>query len=63
MSEPSPQSQYLLDRVFFTADRLPQFDPNQGGIPLDLKGSVAELNIFENLELPYLTGSIAIVLS
>lgn len=61
MSEPSPQSQYLLDRVFFTADRLPQFDPNQGGIPLDLKGSVAELNIFENLELPYLTGSIAIV--
>jgi len=55
------QSQYLIERVLFSADRLPQFDVEQGGQALDLRGSVAELNIFENIELPYLTGTIALI--
>lgn len=55
------QSQYQLERVMFSADRLPELDAVNGGVLLDLKGSVAELNIYENIELPFLTGSIAIV--
>jgi len=51
------QSQYILDKVELTADRL-----SNGEVTIyDLSGSVAELNIFENIELPYLTGTIAIV--
>ena len=51
------QSQYILDKVELTADRL-----SDGEVTIyDLSGSVAELNIFENIELPYLTGTIAIV--
>lgn len=45
------QSQYILDQVDFTTERFPEEI-------FDLKTSVVELNIFENIELPYLTGSL-----
>jgi len=51
------QSQYILDKVELTADRFSNSEVNT----YDLSGAVAELNIFENIELPYLTGTIAIV--
>lgn len=46
------QSQYILETVEFTTERFPDE-------VFDLSGSVVELNIFENIELPYLTGSLA----
>jgi len=46
------QSQYILDKVDFTTERFPEEI-------FDISTSVVELNIFENIELPYLTGSLA----
>lgn len=46
------QSQYILDRVDFTTERYPDEI-------FDIKGSVVELNIYESVELPYLTASLA----
>ena len=54
----SPQSQYIIQSAIFTADRLPGLDASE---PVDIKGAIAELNIHESVELPYLTGSIALV--
>jgi len=53
----TPQSQYIIESAIFTADRLPGLDNK----PIDISKSIAELNIFESVELPYLTGSCALV--
>lgn len=52
------QTQYLIESAIFTADRRPDLPIIK---PIDLSGSIAELNIFENVELPYLTGTCALV--
>ena len=52
------QTQYLIESAIFTADRHPDLPIIK---PIDLSGSIAELNIFESLELPYLTGTCALV--
>lgn len=49
----SEQSQYILHRVDYTSDRL---GPDE---VFDISKSVVELNIFENIELPYLTANLA----
>ena len=51
------QTQYLIESAIFTADRRPDLDKPV----VDLAGSISELNIFESLELPYLTGTCALV--
>ena len=51
------QSQYIIESAIFTADRLPGLENK----PVDLAKSIAELNIFESVELPYLTGTCALV--
>ena len=48
------QNQYILSRVDFTTERFP-------GEIFDISTTVVELNIFENIELPYLTASLAMV--
>ena len=48
------QSQYFVERVDLTADRL-------GNRVFDLKESVVETNIYETLAKPYLTGQLAVV--
>jgi len=53
----TPQSQYIIESAIFTADRLPGLENK----PVDISKSIAELNIFESVELPYLTGSVALV--
>ncbi len=53
----TPQSQYIIESAIFTADRLPGLDNK----PVDISKSIAELNIFESVELPYLTGTCALV--
>jgi len=53
-----PQSQYIIQSAIFTTDRNPILDDT---LPLDISKSIAELNIFESLELPYLTGTCALV--
>jgi len=53
----TPQSQYLIESAIFTADRNPSLDNK----PLDISKSIAELNIYESVELPYLTGTCALV--
>ncbi len=51
------QTQYIIESVIFTADRYDiAFGP-----PMDISRSIAELNIFESVELPYLTGTCALV--
>ncbi len=53
----TPQSQYIIESAIFTADRYSaSFGP-----PMDISKSIAELNIFESVELPYLTGTCALV--
>ena len=52
------QTQYLIESAIFTADRRPDLPIIK---PIDLSGSIAELNIFESLELPYLTGTCALI--
>jgi hypothetical protein len=52
------QTQYIIESAIFTADRRPDLPIIK---PLDLSGSIAELNIFESMELPYLTGTCALV--
>ena len=51
------QSQYIIESAVFTADRFPGLENK----PVDLAKSIAELNIFESVELPYLTGTCALV--
>ena len=51
------QTQYLIESAIFTADRIPGLDNK----PVDISRSIAELNIFESVELPYLTGTCALV--
>jgi hypothetical protein len=51
------QSQYIIESAIFTADRFPGLENK----PVDLAKSIAELNIFESVELPYLTGTCALV--
>ena len=53
----TPQSQYLIESAIFTADR----NPSLNNKPLDISKSIAELNIYESVELPYLTGTCALV--
>ena len=53
----TPQSQYLIESAIFTADRNPSLDNKS----LDISRSIAELNIYESVELPYLTGTCALV--
>ena len=48
------QSQYYVERVDLTADRL-------GERVFDIKGSVVEINLYETIEKPYLTGQLAVV--
>ena len=52
------QTQYLIESAIFTADRRPDLPITK---PIDLSGSITELNIFESVELPYLTGTCALV--
>lgn len=49
----SEQSQYTIDRIDFTADRF-------GSEVLEIARLVSELNIYESIELPYLTASMLI---
>lgn len=44
-----PQSQYIIESAIFTADRY----STSFGPPMDISKSIAELNIFESVELPY----------
>ena len=44
---------YVIEQALITADRT-------AGFTLDISAAIVELNIFENLELPYLTGIILI---
>ena len=53
----TPQGQYFIKSAIFTADRRPDLDEPV----VDLAGSISELNIFESVELPYLTGTCAFV--
>ena len=57
------QSQYIIERVLFYTDRFPEFSQNNNpnSKPIDIRGSVAELNIYESLERPYLTASMTFV--
>ena len=57
MTTKTSQSQYIIDSAIFTADRNPSLDNK----PIDISKSIAELNIFESVELPYLTGTCALV--
>ena len=57
MANKTSQSEYIIKSAIFTADRLPGLD----GKPVDISKSIAELNIFESVELPYLTGTCALV--
>ena len=50
------QTQYILESVIFTADRW-----MGDTLPINIAPSIAELNIFESIELPYLTGTCALV--
>jgi hypothetical protein len=50
----SEQNQYIIQQVDFTTERFPEEI-------FDLTTSVVELNIFENIELPYLTASLAMM--
>lgn len=45
------QSEYIIDKIDFTADRLGSAEV------LNIKKIVSELNIFESVELPYLTAT------
>lgn len=49
--------QYKITKATITADRLGGLDGNK----LDVRTSIAELNIFESLDKPYLTGTILIL--
>jgi len=51
------QSQYIIESAIFTADRFPGLENK----PVDISKSIAELNIYESVELPYLTGSCALI--
>ena len=57
MTTKTSQSQYIIDSAIFTADRNPSLDNK----PIDISKSIAELNIFESVELSYLTGTCALV--
>ena len=50
------QSQYIIDRIEFTSERL-GVDPSAPQV-FDIRTSVVELNIYENIELPYLTANL-----
>ena len=50
------QTQYILESVIFTADRW-----MGDTLPINIAPSIAELSIFESIELPYLTGTCALV--
>ena len=50
------QTQYILESVIFTADRF-----MSDSLPINIAPSIAELSIFESVELPYLTGTVALV--
>lgn len=49
------ESQYLIKSAIITSDR---FSPNAS---LNVAGMIAELNIFESIEIPYLTASMIMV--
>ena len=49
--------QYKITKATITADRLGGIDGNK----LDVRTSIAELNIFESLDKPYLTGQVVIL--
>lgn len=51
-------SQYIIDQISLTVDRFPEQLQNE---TFDIKGSVVEVNIYESVELPYLSGSLAMV--
>lgn len=55
MPDPADQSQYIIERIDLTTNRLDLDEV------FDIRKSVVELNIYENIELPYLTGTIAMV--
>lgn len=55
------QSEYIIESVIFTADRNASLDQNLDQKPVDISRSISELNIFESVELPYLTGTCALV--
>lgn len=52
------KSQYLIEQINLRVDRFPEYLEDE---VFDIKGSVVELNIFESIELPYLTASLAMV--
>ena len=52
------KSQYLIEQINLRVDRFPDVLENE---VFDIKGSVVELNIFESIELPYLTANLAMV--
>ena len=52
-SKPNQSQQYKITEASISADRL--------GNVYDVTTSIAEFNIFESLDKPYLTGSVAIL--
>ena len=44
---------FSVDRIYITSERIKQF--------IDIKNVAVELNIFENINMPYLTGSVLIL--
>ena len=55
MANGETQSSYQFESVLFFADRSPD------SIPVDIKNSISDLEIFEHIEKPYLTGQIAFI--
>ena len=57
MAKTTQSQQYKITEAAITADRIGGFNANF----FDVRTSVAELNIFESLDKPYLTGTVVIL--
>ena len=57
MAEQNQSQQFNITEAKISADRLGVFD----ALSYDVRTSISELNIFESLDKPYLTGTVAIL--
>jgi hypothetical protein len=57
MAEQNQSQQFKITEAKISADRLGGFD----ALSYDVRTSISELNIFESLDKPYLTGTVAIL--
>jgi hypothetical protein len=57
MAKTTQSQQFKITEAAITADRIGGFNANF----FDVRTSIAELNIFESLDKPYLTGTVVIL--